>query len=235
VKATPLEAVALLGPFKTLAEACKALATGGKAKAFDCLPGATIAAPPKDGAIDRATLLALSVKTIPDASVTHLALHTSKGWFVHPDGPESASDAAMGKLYHTDVIPDSGVETFPAGVIPDTTYAVRYDFAEITNVVTTNPTTGKKSGARLHGVRGTMILCAIGASGAPSCLDPIRTELQPGKDGAPSPELDKVAFAIDAGVWTIAAAKHLALYRGAGHRDVHQEVSLAGAYALHFP
>jgi hypothetical protein len=235
IAATPLEAVPMLGPFKTLAEVCKALASGKTVKAFDCLPGPTIAPPPKDAPIDRATLLVLSAKGNADTAVTHLALHVAKGWFVHPDGPEASSDAAMGKHYHTDVIPDSSPEFFPAGIIPGTTYALRYDFAEITNVVATDPTTGKKSGAKLHGVRGTTIVCAIGASGSPSCLDPIRTDLQLGKAGMPPPELAKVAFAIDSGVWNVDPAKHVSQLRSAGHPEARKEVPLAGAYALHFP
>ena len=233
--AKTLEAVAMLGPFKTLAEACKALASGSgksKSKAIDCLPGATVASPPKGAAVDRAMLLMVSDKARPDWAVTHLALHVTSGWFADADGPESASDAAMMKRFHTDVLPE-GNPSFAA--IPGTTFAARYDFTEVTVVVEVDPAAGKKSNPHLFGVRGTMVLCAVGPSGVPSCLDPIRTGSKPATPAAPQPDPDRVVFTANAAEWSIDEGAHLTMLRDAGHAETHEEVSLVGRYGLRFP
>lgn len=224
----------MLGPFKKPAEACKALASAEKGKAFDCLPGANLGPPPPKSAIDRAMLLVLSAKGDKERSVAHLALHTAAGWFVDGDGLESFTDAAMMKRYKTEVMP-AGEEFFTGGALFGASFGLRYDFAEITVVVATDPSSGKKSSPTFHSVRGSSLVCALGPSGAPSCIDPIRTAPQPGKNGAPPPEAKRVSLSIAGGVWTIDGAQGLSLLRNAGHFDTHEDVLLAGAYVLHFP
>ncbi len=239
---TALDGRPMLGPFKNLAEACKSLVSGdetskskSKTKAFDCLPGANLTQPPKASPIDRAMLVVVTDKAVPDVSVTHLALHLVGGWFVDAEGPEAFTDAAMSKTYRTDIVPGSGPAVFLAGALPNTTYGIRYDLLELTHVVATDPVTGKKGAAQFHGVRDTMLLCALGPSGAPSCLDPIRTELQLGKNGVAPEEPAAMAFSIVDGRWTVASSQHVQMLRGAGHLETHQEMPLSGAYVLHFP
>jgi len=224
----------MLGPFKKPAEACKALAAAQKGKSFNCLPGANLTPPPPKNPIDRAMLLVLGDKSAPETSVAHLALHTSAGWFVHLDGPESFTDAAMMKRFKTDVLP-SGAAFFLKGVLFGASFGVRYDFAEITTVVAIDPSTGKQSSPQLHSVRASMVVCAVGDSGAPSCIDPVRTDPQLGKSGAPPPEPRAVSFSVVDGAWTIDDAQHLSLLRAAGHFDVHEDVALgSGRYVLRF-
>src|SRR5439155_25978001 len=190
------------------AHACKALASaGGKAtpatKAIECLPGGNV---PPSGAIDKAMLLVLRDKAMPDTSVTHMALHTSSGWFVDPDGPESFVDATTSHRFKTDVYPNGGA-FLGVGAVPGTSGGAIENFAEITHVTTSGPS--KKTSAKLHAVRGSMVLCAVGPSGAPSCLDPIRGELQIATAGAPDPSPKVVPFEIVNGTWTADPAAHL--------------------------
>jgi hypothetical protein len=233
VAVTPLEAHATFGPFKNPALACKALAAATKAKAVDCLPGGNVAAPPAKSAIDRLLLLVVRDKATPDASVTHLAMHTSGGWYVDPDGPESFVDAAMMKRFKTDVLP-GGNSVIADGAITGVTFGVRQDFTEMTIVVATDPTTGKKSLPRFHSVRSTTVVCAVGPSGAPSCLDPIRTDLDFGKDGAPPASPSAVPFAPKNGVWSVDANAKLSVLRAAGNFQTHEDVALSGSYSPSF-
>jgi hypothetical protein len=203
-----------------------------KAKAIECLPGGNVGAPPPKSAIDRLLLLVVREKGV-DASVTHLAMHTSAGWYADPDGPESFTDAAMMKRFKTDVMPAANA-FFPDGALPGASFGVRQDFAEITIVTTTNPTTGKKAPPQFHSVRGSTVVCALGASGAPSCLDPIRTEPQMGKGGGAPAEPKSVPFEPKNGVWVVDAGAKLSLLRAAGNFEAHEEIALAGNYALAF-
>jgi hypothetical protein len=184
---TLLEAHATLGPFSKLADGCKALAAAAKgAKAFLCLPGPNIAPPPPGSPIDRAMVLSLSDKSIPDASSLHLGLHTKAGWYVDPDGPESHTEVASTKRYRTDVLPAG--ETFFTKGLSGASWAVRYDFAEVTYVVTPDTAKAKSSTGKFHSVRDAMVLCGLGASGAPRCFGPIRTDLElAAKDGTVPP------------------------------------------------
>jgi hypothetical protein len=233
VSTTPLEAHATLGPFKNVAAACKALGVAMKAKAIDCLPGGNVSAPPPKSAIDRLMLLVLREKSVADRTVAHLAIHTAAGWFVDPDGPESFADAAMMKRFKTDVMPAANA-FFDDGALPGATFGVRQEFAEVTYVVSIDPSSGKASKPKFHSVRGSMVVCAIGPSGAPSCLDPIRTDPQMGTDGAFPPEPKGVSFEPKNGVWVVDAAAKLSLLRAAGNFETHEDVALAGNYTLTF-
>ena len=226
------------GPFPKPADLCKSLAaslpsSAAKTKKVDCVP-ASVGAPPAGLAIDKLMLLVLKDAAMPDASVHHLALHTSAGWFYDPDGEESFTDAAMMKRFKTDAMP---VDTsfYADGSALGAKPGVRVDFDELTVAWTIDPSSGKTSKPSMHSVRSSSVVCAVGASGVPSCLDPLRGDPAiAAPNGAAPPSPPKVPFAPKDGKWTVDAAAHLSMLRDAGHFDTHQDVPLAGDYALVF-